>query len=95
MALDEMSGRLVLMTMDLDRCENQLIPDLRQQVFDLTRALKRLLVASGDTSLANRAAGPGQRPASLTSTGAWTGPSSQLRAVMEIVTSAESRLAPS
>jgi hypothetical protein len=46
--------RLVSMRMDLDRYEAQLIPDLQQLVFDLTRALKGLVAASGDMSVANR-----------------------------------------
>src|ERR1051325_744489 len=46
--------RLVLMRMDLDRYEAQLIPDLQQRVADLTRALKGLVEASGDASLANQ-----------------------------------------
>lgn len=50
MARDEVD-RLVMMRMDLDRYEGQLIPDLQQQVFDLTRALKGLVPASGDTGL--------------------------------------------
>ena len=45
---------MVLMKMDLDRYEAQLIPDLRQQVIDLTRALKGLVSAAEDLSLANR-----------------------------------------
>jgi len=53
MARDEVD-RLVMMRMDLDRYEAQLIPDLQQLVFDLTRALKGLVAASGDTSLANQ-----------------------------------------
>jgi hypothetical protein len=53
MARDEVD-RLVLMRMDLDRYEAQLIPDLQQQVFDLTRALKGLVEASGDASRANQ-----------------------------------------
>lgn len=71
MARDE-ADRLVLMRMDLDRYEAQLIPDLQQQVFDLTRALKALVAAAGDMSLANREealatarrvlAQPGMRP---------------------------------
>ena len=40
--------------MDLDRYTSQLIPDLQQQVFDLTRALRGMVAAAGDTSLANR-----------------------------------------
>ncbi len=40
--------------MDLDRYATQLIPDLQQQVFDLTRALRGLVAATGDMSLANR-----------------------------------------
>ena len=39
--------------LELDRYISQLIPDL-QQVFDLTRALKGMVAAAGDTSLANR-----------------------------------------
>ena len=31
-----------------------MIPDLQQQVFDLTRALRGMVAAAGDTSLANR-----------------------------------------
>jgi hypothetical protein len=46
--------RLVSMRMDLDRYEAQLIPDLQQLVFDLTRALKGLVAASEDLSVANR-----------------------------------------
>jgi hypothetical protein len=53
MARDEVD-RLILMRMDLDRYEAQLIPDLQQQVLDLTRALKGLVAASGDTSRANQ-----------------------------------------
>jgi hypothetical protein len=53
MAREEVD-RLVLMRMDLDRYETQLIPDLRQQVVDLTRALRGLVEASGDARLANR-----------------------------------------
>lgn len=53
MARDEVD-RLVSMRMDLDRYEAQLIPDLQQMVFDLTRALKGLVAASGDMSVANR-----------------------------------------
>ena len=45
---------MVLMKMDLDRYEAQLIPDLQQQVFDLTRALKGMVVAAEDMSPANR-----------------------------------------
>ena len=40
--------------LDLDRYTSQLIPDLRQQVFDLTRAVRGMVAADGDTSLANR-----------------------------------------
>lgn len=53
MARDEVD-RLILMRMDLDRYEAKLIPDLQQQVFALTRALKGLIAAAGDVSLANR-----------------------------------------
>jgi hypothetical protein len=53
MAREEVD-RLVMMRLDLDRYEAQLIPDLQQQVCDLTRALKGLVAASGDTSFANR-----------------------------------------
>jgi hypothetical protein len=53
MGRDEVD-RLVLMRMDIDRYEAQLIPDLQQLVFDLTRALKGLVAASGDASVANR-----------------------------------------
>ena len=53
MTRDEVD-RLVLMRMDLDRYEAQLIPDLQQRVADLTRALKGLVEASGDASLANQ-----------------------------------------
>lgn len=52
LARDEVD-RLILMRMDLDRYEAQLIPDLQQEVFDLTRALKTLVAASGDKSVAN------------------------------------------
>ena len=45
---------MILMKMDLDRYEAQLIPDLQQQVFDLTRALQGMVVAADDLSLANR-----------------------------------------
>ena len=41
-------------TLDLDRYPDQLVPDLEQQVLDLTRALKGLIAATGDMSLANR-----------------------------------------
>ena len=54
MAWDEVD-RMVLMKMDLDRYEAQLIPDLEQQVFNLTRALKALVAAAGDLSHANQA----------------------------------------
>lgn len=47
---------LILMRMDLDRYEGQVIPDLQAQVCDLTRALKGLVAAAGDMSLANREA---------------------------------------
>jgi len=40
--------------LELDRYTSQLMPDLHQQVFDLTRALKGMVAAAGDTSLANR-----------------------------------------
>ena len=40
--------------LDLDRYTSQLIPDLQQQVFGLTRALRGMVAADGDTSLANR-----------------------------------------
>jgi hypothetical protein len=53
MARDEVD-RLLMMRMDLDRYEAELIPDLRQQVLDLTRALKSLVEASADMSLANQ-----------------------------------------
>jgi len=53
MAQDEVD-RLVSLRMALDRYEAQLIPDLHQLVFDLTRALKGLVAASGDMSVANR-----------------------------------------
>ena len=44
----------MLMKIDLDRNEAQLIPDLQQRVFDLTRALKGMVAAAEDLSLANR-----------------------------------------
>ena len=44
----------MLMQIDLDRYEAQLIPDLQQRVFDLTRALKGMVAAAEDLSLANR-----------------------------------------
>lgn len=47
--------RSVLMGTELDRYGTELIPDLRQQVLDLTRALKTLVAADGDRSEANRA----------------------------------------
>ena len=50
---DEMDG-MVLMKMDLDRYEAQLIPDLQQRVIDLTRALKAMVAAADDVSVANR-----------------------------------------
>jgi hypothetical protein len=53
MARDEVD-RLVMMRTDLDRYEAELIPDLQQRVLDLTRALKVLIAASGDTNLANQ-----------------------------------------
>jgi hypothetical protein len=53
MARDEVD-RLVSTRMDLDRYEAQVVPDLQQMVFDLTRALKGLVAASGDMSVANR-----------------------------------------
>lgn len=53
MARDEVD-RMVLMKLDLDRYEAQLIPDLQQQVLDLTRALKGMVSAADDLSLANR-----------------------------------------
>ncbi|HET9781324.1 MAG TPA: hypothetical protein VFR33_06050 [Candidatus Dormibacteraeota bacterium] len=53
MARDEVD-RMVLMKVDLDRYEAQLIPNLQQRVFDLTRALKAMVVAAEDASLANR-----------------------------------------
>ena len=46
--------RMVLMKMDLDRYEAQLIPDLQQRVFDVTRALKAMIAAADDVSVANR-----------------------------------------
>ena len=53
MSRDEVD-RIVLMRMDLDRYEAQLIPDLQQQVIDLTRALKGMVAAADDVSVANR-----------------------------------------
>lgn len=47
--------RSVLMGTELDRYGTELIPDLRHQVLDLTRALKTLVAADGDRSEANRA----------------------------------------
>jgi hypothetical protein len=46
--------RFVMMKMDLDRYEAQLIPDLQVRVGELTRALKALVAAAGDMSIANR-----------------------------------------
>ena len=46
--------RMVMMSMDLDRYEAQLIPDLQQQVLDLFRALRGLVAAADDLSPANR-----------------------------------------
>jgi len=40
--------------LDLDRYEAQLIPDLQVRVRELTRALRGLVAAAGDMSLANR-----------------------------------------
>lgn len=40
--------------MDFERYEAQLIPDLRLRVVDLTRALRALVAAAEDMSLANR-----------------------------------------
>ena len=42
------------MKMDLDGDEAQLISELQQQVLDLTRALKGMVVAAEDLSVANR-----------------------------------------
>lgn len=53
MSRDEVD-RFVLMRLDLDRYEAQLIPDLQQQVLDLTRALKGMVAAADDVSVANR-----------------------------------------
>ena len=53
MSRDEVD-RMVLMKMDLDPYEAQLIPDLQQRVFDLTRALKAMVAAADDLSSANR-----------------------------------------
>ena len=39
--------RMILVGMDADRYQTQVIPDLQQRVFDLTRALKDLLGAVG------------------------------------------------
>ena len=49
----ERFDRMVLLKADSDPYGPQVIPDLQQQVSDLTRALKALVAASGDTSLAN------------------------------------------
>lgn len=46
------NGRIV--RMDPDPFQVQPIPDLEQQVGDLTRALRGLVAAAGDTSPANR-----------------------------------------
>lgn len=53
MSRDEVD-RMVQMRMDLDRLETQVIPDLQQQVLDLTRALKGLVAAAEGAGLANR-----------------------------------------
>jgi hypothetical protein len=53
MARDEVD-QMVLMKIDLDRHEARLIRDLQQRVFDLTRALKGMVAAAEDLSLANR-----------------------------------------
>jgi hypothetical protein len=37
--------RMILLGMDADRYQTQVIPDLQQRVFDLTRALKDLVGA--------------------------------------------------
>lgn len=46
--------RMSLMRKDLHRYEAQVIPDLLEQVRDLTLALKGLVAASGDVSRDNR-----------------------------------------
>lgn len=39
--------RMILLGMDADRYQTQVVPDLQQRVFDLTRALEDLVVAIG------------------------------------------------
>lgn len=46
--------RLLLMSMDLDRYEAELIPDLQKRLADVTRALKGLVAAASDLSAENR-----------------------------------------
>lgn len=50
----ERFDRMVLLKMESDPYAAQMIPVLQHQVIDLTRALKALVAASGDASLANR-----------------------------------------
>jgi hypothetical protein len=53
MTTDEVE-RLMLITMDLDRYEAEVIPDLRDRVRDLTVALEGLVAAAHDASQSNR-----------------------------------------
>ena len=39
--------RMILLGMDADRYQTQVVPDLQQRVFDLTRALRDLVAAVG------------------------------------------------
>lgn len=39
--------RMILLGMDADRYQTQVVPDLQQRVFDLTRALRDLIAAVG------------------------------------------------
>jgi hypothetical protein len=51
------NGSLQVIRQPADRLdEAELVPDLQHQVDDLTRALKCLVAATGDTSVANREA---------------------------------------
>ena len=39
--------RMILLGMDADRYQTQVVPDLQQRIFDLTRALRDLVAAVG------------------------------------------------
>ena len=93
MARDEVD-RLVLMRMDLDRYEAQLIPDLRQQVVDLTRALKGLVDARGDASLANQKEAISTARRVLSQVGSRPTPKYARRSSRRMVAGAQTRLLP-